>query len=159
LPQLAAPSAGSGVTWVSVAAFAVSIVSIVVSVFFGVRQARLQRRLELITVAKRAEEVSDRGSAAVTVGLRNRTLLDVTNGGPAEAPDVTVTLSPVAPGEASLRFPTGDTMRIGRLARDQSYPVTVVPFLGMAPQVDVILTWADETGPRTRTLRLSIPNS
>jgi hypothetical protein len=147
------------------AALITSIIALAVALIVGAAQLILQRRMTKIEEARRQEEVTSKLTAEVTARFESypryaqiqvpayRFVLE--NLGPAAAQDVSFEIRPPADGEAphvetkGHNFPTSLDPR-------QEFKMQCIVVMGTAPSVDVDLAWKDGTGPRTKTLTVTV---
>jgi hypothetical protein len=147
------------------ASIIISVIALVVAILVGVAQVVLQRRMTSIEESRRQEEITLRLTAEVTAriepystGMTNlphayRFVLE--NLGPAAAQDVTFEIQPPARAEAPKVLTEDHNFPIS-LDPHQPYKMHCNVVVGTAPSVDVDLAWKDGTGPRTKTLTLTV---
>ena len=146
-----------------VLALIVAALALGFAVFSFFRQFGLQRRITEMAEAQRREEVTASLRADVTArfelyvtssGRKGYHLL-LLNRGPARAERVSFELIEPTQGEAPSMFMESHQFPIA-MAPGQEYPIMASVVHGTAPSVDVVLRWADGTGPREETLTLTV---
>jgi hypothetical protein len=147
------------------ASIIISIIALTVSLIVGVAQVVLQRRITRIEEARHASELESKRKAEVTARIESfstgqtgqakayRFVLE--NLGPAPAQGVSFEIAPPASGEAPFVQTEGHNFPLV-LDPHQDYKMACFVVMGTAPSVAVDLAWRDGTGPRTKTLTLTI---
>lgn len=142
-------------------ALAVAVLALLLSAFAFFKQFPLQRRVTDIEEARRQEEVASRLVADVTArtakepqhgSLAESTYLVIHNRGPSVAEDVNLETS----GEGWHTFTDAATFPV-TLDADQEYRVPLVLTVGSDSTMEVVLTWRDRTGDKTKRMRFTHP--
>lgn len=146
-----------------VLALIASGIAIGFSVFAFFRQDSLQRRVAEIEEARRHDEVTSQLQADVTasfeksVNSRGAQVYQfvLLNRGAARADNVTFEIPKPPTGEAPGIHMQGHSFPIS-LDPEQAYVLLAIVVMGTAPAVPVNLRWEDQTGPREKSLTLTV---
>jgi hypothetical protein len=146
-----------------IAALGIGALALIGTVVIGVRQTSLQRRVTEVEEARREEEVQSRLEADVTARF-GRYISDrgttghqfvLTNLGPAPAREVQFGWRKPEEGNAPA-FMMEEHRSPVTLVPGQDYAVHSYMVTGTSATLEVELSWVDGTGPRTKTLTLSV---